>query len=137
MSESIKYEIYEHPVYKYRLLEDYAIDLDGLNDFKVKMKYVAVSNGVLKMKKGYAWDGPSGIAVDTVDFQRASLVHDAMYQMIRERQLPGKMRKVADHTLYQIAVEDGMPEWRARYAYVAVRLVGWIYARPKKASLYE
>jgi len=37
--------------------------------------------GSLCIREGYSWDGPSGPAIDTVDFMRGSLVHDALYQL--------------------------------------------------------
>jgi len=46
-------------------------------------------DGQFEFSKGYAWDGPSGSTVDTLNFMRGSLVHDALYQLIRmEKILP-------------------------------------------------
>ena len=42
------------------------------------------TDGLLTIRKGYAWDGPSGPTIDTKDFMRGSLVHDALYQLLRE-----------------------------------------------------
>lgn len=69
-------------------------------------------NGVITIRKGYAWDGASGPAIDTTTFMRGSLVHDALYQMIEEGLLPFSYRKRADDVLVEICKEDGM--WAAR-----------------------
>lgn len=89
----------------------------------VKMSH----GGMLTVGQHKTWDGPSGPAVDTVNFMRASLVHDMLYLLIREGQLPAKYRKVADKIMRHIAIEDGMPRWRAWYAWAGVRLGGWMH----------
>jgi hypothetical protein len=45
---------------------------------------------------------------------RAGLVHDALYQLIREGFLPIEARSIADDMLCQLCIEDGMWAWRAR-----------------------
>jgi len=50
--------------------------------FKKGLK--ADSDGGLLIKAGYSWDGPSGSAIDTKNFMQGSLVHDALYQLLRE-----------------------------------------------------
>lgn len=92
------------------------------------VKGLAVNNwvylnedGLVTINDGYAWDGASG-AIDTKSIMRASLVHDALYQMIREG-LP-IVRKEADKELYRICRESGMWWIRAQYIYWAVRLFG-------------
>jgi len=77
--------------------------------------------GGIVIADGYAWDGASG-AIDTKSIMRASLVHDALYQMIREG-LP-IVRKEADKEFYRIMREDGMWWIRAQYIYWTVRLFG-------------
>jgi hypothetical protein len=82
--------------------------------------------GKMTISDGYAWDGASG-AIDTKSIMRASLVHDALYQMIREG-LP-IVRKEADKEFYRIMRKDGMWWIRAQYIYWAVRLFGKIALR--------
>ncbi len=73
--------------YKYGLMERYAHETGMTLDAAV-----ASRNGWVKMnrserlttKKGYAWDGPSGPTIDSKNFMRGSLVHDALYQLMRE-----------------------------------------------------
>jgi len=85
--------------------------------------------GMIEIGERYSWDGPSGPARDTKNFMRASLVHDALYQLIQEGKLPRNYRKAADQTLRKLAREDGMSAFRAWYTYRAVRWFGGSHAR--------
>ena len=77
-------------------------------------------HGTLAINKGYSWDGPSGPTIDTEDSLRASLVHDALYQLIREGRLPLKARRWADKEFRRILKEDGMNLFRRWIWYFAV-----------------
>ena len=71
------------------------------------------AEGALTCFKGYCWDGPSGPTFDTAATMRASLFHDALYQLMRERKLHVKLhRRVADELLRNVMVEDGAWRWR-------------------------
>ena len=121
--------------YKYQLLEVYAHETGLALDAAV-----ATGGGWLKMtksgrltvKKGYAWDGPSGPTIDTPNFLRGSMVHDALYQLIREGLLPGRSRLPADKLLRDMCRQDGMSRRRAEYVFVAVRAFGDKAVRPPK-----
>lgn len=78
----------------------------------------------ITVAQGYAWDGASGPAIDTHSFMRASCVHDALYQMIREGALPESARAAADANMRALAQEDGMPGIRAWWTWAGVRLFG-------------
>ncbi len=85
------------------------------------------------MRKSYAWDGPSGPTIDTRDFMRGSLVHDALYQLMRLSTLDYKVyRKRADEILKEICLEDGMCSFRAWYIYQALHLFAESAARPRE-----
>ena len=115
--------------YKYQLVEDYTQRIEELTqDFSTD--YIAIANRVLVVKKGYAWDGPSGPTIDTKSFMRGSLIHDAMYQLLREGYLPASMRKIADKILARSCIEDGMPAVFAYIVYFAVRLFARYAADP-------
>ncbi|SDW60248.1 DUF1353 domain-containing protein [Nitrosomonas oligotropha] len=77
-------------------------------------------SGVLTIKKNYAWDGASGPVLDTQRIMRGSLVHDALYQLMREEHLPQKARENADWLLREICIEDGMSKFNADLVYLAV-----------------
>ena len=119
--------------YRYQLARDYIVALPHAAGEIVETRYLALSNaGVLTIRAGYAWDGPSGPTIDTRDALRASLVHDACYQLIRLGYLPAAYREIADDLLYRLAVEDGMLKIRAWCWKQALRLFGGKNARPSR-----
>lgn len=85
------------------------------------------SPGRVEAKQDYAWDGPSGPTIDTSNTLRASLIHDVLYQSIRDRRLPLKDRKLADRVFRHILKEDGVSLIRRYVWYWVVRLFGRIY----------
>ncbi|MDP3733711.1 MAG: DUF1353 domain-containing protein [Nanoarchaeota archaeon] len=110
--------------YKYQIMEpfQYQTGLVGYGDINTKDDWVVLDNkGVLKTKKGYTWDGASGPTIDTKNFMRGALVHDALYQLMRENLLEMKHRQYADQLLREICQRDGMSRFRSWYVYIAVR----------------
>lgn len=64
---------------------------------------------------------------------RGSLVHDALYQLMRERHLDYKEhRQYADELLRDICLEDGMSRVRAWWVYQAVHIFAEMAARPRE-----
>ncbi len=132
--------------YKYQLSQQYQIDLNRLvpdgqalwSKVHVIDDFIIFSNGKLTIMQGYAWDGPSGPAIDTTNFMRGSLVHDALYQLLENRLITAvdheEFRKLADTVLYIICLQDGMSRIRANWVYYGVRTGGWFAAREKKAT---
>lgn len=122
--------------YKYQLVEPYTIQTAIKPSQRVQALFLNLTTeGILHIGRGYAWDGASGPAIDTPDFMRGSLVHDAFYQMIRNGRLDPDERKVADGELYRICLEDGMSAVRAKAVYEAVRAFGGNYAGTEKPPL--
>lgn len=116
--------------YKYQLVKDYEL-LIPIKEKSIVERFIELySDGRLLIKKGYCWDGPSGPTIDTITFMRGSLVHDALYQLIRMECLDLSYRYQADQILYQILLEDGMNIIRANYAYWGVRLFARRFAIP-------
>ena len=117
--------------YKYQLTQEYSYPI-LIQTPMFKSDWITLSRSdnmfqqgmELKIHKGYAWDGPSGPAFDTLNFMRASLVHDAIYQLIREGGLPEWYRHEGDKHLYRICREDGMSWLRAKLVYIGVRIFG-------------
>lgn len=109
--------------YKYELLETYFQDTGIRPAEYIVTRFIYLDpSGTLAIKGGYAWDGPSGPTIDTRNSLRASLVHDALYQLMREGFLGQEHRQRADEILRDTAAEDGMPKWRSSLWYYAVRL---------------
>jgi len=100
--------------YKYQLANSVSILTNIRPPSDIQTEFIALSkSGVLFIRKGYAWDGPSGPTIDTKSSMRASLIHDALYQLMREGHLGGYYRGAADEELYRLCIEDGMWKWRA------------------------
>lgn len=119
-------------IYKYQLMEDYSMQLDIRPQSDINLAFLSLTtSGLLTIKKDYAWDGPSGPTIDSRNFMRASLVHDALYQLMRLNVLDYQLyRQRVDEYLREICLEDGMSPFRAWYSYQAVRLFGEANARP-------
>ncbi len=111
--------------YKYQLAEGYHVKVSIFPASQVRHDFISLSPlGFLSIRKGYAWDGPSGPTIDTKNFMRGSLVHDALYQLIREGLLPLSERENADAELRRICLEDGMSAVRAWWVFQGVRIFG-------------
>lgn len=123
------------PNWKYILAEDVAYQTD-LRPAKEKRIYKGpvgsrrllaklTVTGLLYIYAGYAWDGPSGPTFDTDNFMRGSLIHDVLYQMMRNALLPiNPTKEIADRILQKICIEDGMSAFRAGYVYWGVHIGG-------------
>ena len=115
--------------YKYQLYEDFLIQLGFDVPTEVDTQFIALSvTGLLQIKRGYAWDGLSGGALDTTSGMTASLVHDALYQCVRMKLVPAKFRRQIDDEFYRICIEKGMWTVRAWWMYRAVRRLGEPFA---------
>jgi hypothetical protein len=125
--------------YKYQILEKFSIQLDIKPDWDINYTFVSLSSGgVLAAKEYYAWDGPSGPTLDTKNFMRGSLAHDALYQLMRLSALDNKKyRKSADKILRDICREDGMCSFRAWYVYWGVRIFAQASAHPQAQPEFE
>lgn len=117
--------------YKYETVEDVQIATRLRPVETIATAYgMLTPNGTAVIYKGYAWDGASGPTIDTKSSMVASLVHDFLYQLIREGYLQKSDRKPADLTLYDLLIEHGMWKWRAKMWYQGVRKGAWWAATP-------
>lgn len=98
--------------------------------------------GILTIKKGYRWDGATNGAPDKDYHHRSSLVHDALYDLMRMRYLEPDIfdkgdpsetdnagdfnRKMTDMIYFMIAVEDGESLDKAEIDFSLIRKAGWI-----------
>ena len=119
--------------YKYQLVEDYSGNVSIAPEVNIDTLYIVLSTeGNLLIKRGYAWDGPSGPAWDTKNFMRSSLVHDALYQLMRQELLSNDLwRAEADLELKRMCREDGMSRIRAWWVHRGVRIGGDPAASPE------
>ena len=122
--------------YKYQLVADYSLQLDFYPAQAARSTFLELSaEGLLLIKSGYCWDGASGPAIDSKNFMRASLVHDALYQMLRNEQLPADLRLQVDQQMLSILKQDGMSWPRRWWVYHGVRIFGGKAARQPKQVL--
>lgn len=111
MKDSIKYR----SGYKYQLSVDHKQIVPIFPDIDILAQFIMLTkDGVLTIKSGYAWDGASGPTIDTKSSMRGSLLHDALYQLMRSMLLPHSWRSKVDDILFETCEEDGMWHWRAR-----------------------
>ncbi len=116
--------------YKYQLTRPYRIKLPVKGLSLVHPYFDLAPDGWLSIRAGYAWDGPSGPTIDTKSFMRGSLVHDVLYQAMRDELLARTWRPMADRILRDLCIEDGMWRWRANLVYRAVRRFAGPAAHP-------
>ena len=134
-------KIYYKKGYKYQFHEDYKIETE-INppiDVSGADGYLFLDiDGTLTIKKGYAWDGPSGPAFDTRNFMKASGVHDALYQLFRKRLISEDYRRYADKLMIQICKDNGMSRIRCWWIYRGIRKFGGSAASYRNAKkVYE
>lgn len=125
--------------YKYQLYSDYSVLISIIPPAPISTEYIRLdSEGNLFIKEGYAWDGTSGPTLQTADTMRPSLVHDALYQLMREKHLDeDTWRATADQILHDLLVEDGMSKFRAWYYLLAVRSFGKSAGDPANDKLVQ
>jgi len=119
--------------YKYQLHDEYSVGIPIKPGEDIDTNFIKLTaDGALRIMKGYAWDGPSGPTYDSLNFMRGSLVHDALYQLMRGEFLDNeKYRKPADRLLQEMCKQDGMSSLRAWLVYKGVRFGGDVAADPK------
>ena len=119
--------------YKYQLATAYPLKISIKPRRDIDTEFIVLKkSGRLTVARGYAWDGPSGPVVDTRHNMRASLVHDALYQLMRHKELSVKTHKnKADKLFKKMCIEDGVSPVTAQIYYLGLKLGGKPAASPK------
>lgn len=117
--------------YKYELYEDLTVNLPELVKYSFYHGYFNMVEGRLTICKGYAWDGVSGPTIDTKNTFVAGVVHDALYQAIREKFLPPIEKKSADKIFRRLLRENRMSWFRSQYFYLGVKWFGKSHIKAK------
>jgi hypothetical protein len=135
MPETLCY--YDQRLLKYTVAEtDYVFETPVRPAHAIETTYILLdTSGRLTARVGYAWDGPSNPGPDVPRFMRASLAHDALYQLMRMGRLPNSRRHRlhADRHFLSVLREDGAFPPLRWAAYHAVRLFS--YRRSMPASV--
>ena len=124
--------------FKYQLLEAAQFEVACRPESTIETGFISLSmDGILTIRSGYAWDGPSGPTIDTPNFMRGSLVHDALYQLMRLEQLDIDNKAVADAELKRCCLADGMSRARTWWVIRGLYRFGTSATLPKnrKATL--
>lgn len=82
--------------------------------------YFNFADGLLTVRKGYAWDGSTAVR-DCDSCMLASLAHDALYQAMHGGVLDWKCRKACDRVYYDLCVAKGMNRLQAWIRYKGIR----------------
>lgn len=121
--------------YKYQLAENFRIVVaeDLWPEREIDTEFLRLTvGGTLQIAAGYAWDGASGPVVDRPSTMVASLVHDALYQLMRLGLLDAEShRRPADACYERLCRRDGMWWWWARLHLRALERFGGVHASPE------
>ena len=117
--------------WKYQLMAKKSVIVAGLEAVNADYPYIKLKNGCLTVAKYYSWDGATGVP-DNPDNMRASLFHDALYQLMQLGLLDRKYRDVADQLLRSLCLEDGMDKFWADQFYNFVHAFGEAHTLPPK-----
>jgi hypothetical protein len=98
--------------YKYQLAKDYIV-LTEIFGYKFDSQFLKLTkDGVLLIRSGYSWDGPSGPTIDRRENREGSLPHDGIYQMLRNnvfhKNEHERIRLYADKLMVDINLQKGM-----------------------------
>jgi hypothetical protein len=115
----------DRKAHKFHLDEDYQEKISVRPVVDIDTKHITLdTDGNLMLRKGFSWNGANG-TIDTKTILRGSMVHDALYQLMREGELDNsRWRETADNELKRICREDGMGKLRAGFMYFVVRRYG-------------
>lgn len=123
--------------YKYQLVKEFKYGT-GILEFDIDLPFIKLdTKGNLTILSNYAWDGASGPTIDTINSMRASLVHDALYQLLRMKKLPQELVIIADKLFKKILIIDGMSSFRAGYWYRGLRFANGSAAKPETQEPLE
>ena len=119
---------------KYLLAETTSFQTDFRPENDIHWRWITLSTtGLLTIREGYGWDGPSGPVVDRSTNMRASLCHDALYQLMRQGMLPHSDWRKADKEYAKLLKEDGAWALTIWIDMQGLSLAGGTAAKPKNA----
>jgi len=112
--------------YEYRLTSSYRIKVPIRES--ASADNLRLHNGILEISPGFSWNGLTN-APDYHNCLRASLVHDALYVLMVDGNLPKHCRNQADDLFYKILREDGIRWPHAIFMYYTVHYFGGKFMR--------
>ena len=122
--------------YKYELMAAIKVEIE-LPDVTLSNNainpYIRLRNGVLTVKKHYCWDGssvpfkkytPKWLWDSDKFCKTASLIHDALCQLMREDLLFKGYKPYIDYLYRVMIIKNGMSKWQANLRCLALRKFG-------------
>lgn len=108
------------PGWVYTLRTNYSENFPALRGiFYNPNEYVCVfPTGDISIRFGYSWDGAT-CTLNTKDLIEPSLIHDALYQCLREG-ADKSLKKIADLVFYDALLRNGVNKFVAWVMYQAV-----------------
>ena len=88
------------------------------------------TDGMLRIYKGYSWNGIT-LGIDFEFTRIASLVHDALFQLMQEGLLSLSFFKLANLEFKKLMITNGSPKFIANFYYFMVQTFGKPFARRK------
>jgi hypothetical protein len=114
--------------YRYITQCAYVADLPATFNKDINSRFAAISAQQLIIMSMYAWDGASFILFQwcgtPARWLVPSLIHDALYQLVREGLIGREHREAIDRVFYAMLRERGVSWLVATGAYYAVRIGG-------------
>lgn len=89
-------------------------------------------DGTLYIRPGFMSDGVSFFLLARVGvLKRAGVVHDALYWLMRNGQLPYREWEAADDEFHRVALDAGAWRWFATLVTKGLKMAAGYYAQPK------
>lgn len=107
---------------KYQLGITYRVQTGVKPPFEIKTEYIDLDmDGLLTIRHGYCWDGPSGPMPDVKQMMRSSLIHDAFADLMRQGWLDfDRFFHAINHELEKVSEEDGISDRGGDLIFLAV-----------------
>ena len=122
--------------YKHKLFKSYRIQTTYRPKKRIETEFITLcKNGVLIIKIAYRWNGLTFFP-EIKSMIRASLIHDALYELMKERLLDYKTdRNTADNLFREESVKDRT--WRivTEPVYIVLRTMGAGFAKPRQSAI--
>ena len=109
--------------YRFQVFEDRTFSSTPLRPTsRIETDFITLHElGTMELKKGYAWDGRSGL-IRRKKTKSPSLFHDAAYQLIRTGMLPRSQKGIADAYYVELLKKNRVAKW---YAKVDGKMLKW------------
>lgn len=104
---------------KYELKEELCFRMPFFSPPLKINKHIEVCGHLCYVKKGWIWDGASGISIDTLNMFFPAIVHDVYCIILENNKFC--TRKEADIQYLRLLLENNMNTFRAIMQYRAIR----------------